>query len=208
MASSDPDQLSFQSVAESVPIMIWMSGLDLGCYYFNRAWLEFTGRTLAQEYGNGWAEGVHPDELESCVAHYTTCFQNRVPFAMNYRLRHYSGEYFWILDRGAPHYSVDGQFLGFFGGCAETDAVEPAVLNAQLRTGLAKVETFARDFAATQISPQAEGSASPELITVVKDLRRSHALRASETRHAKGQIEKLASDMVTYRGIPHGALLR
>src|SRR5262245_14569264 len=72
------DKSQFQHLAKEVPVLIWMSGLDMGCYYFNRAWLEFRGRTLEQERGNGWVEGVHPEDVERCVSHYVTCFERHV----------------------------------------------------------------------------------------------------------------------------------
>src|SRR3954465_11411056 len=97
----------FQRLADGAPVMIWMSGLDMGCFYFNRAWLDFRGRTLEKEFGNGWAEGGHPEDVERCVNHYISCFQRRLAFAMTYRLRNWEGEFRWILDRGAPHYSAD-----------------------------------------------------------------------------------------------------
>ena len=123
-SSANPDVEHFQQLADGAPVMIWMSGTDMGCFYFNRAWLDFRGRTLADEFGNGWAEGVHPDDLERCVQHYASSFQRRAAFAMSYRLQHHTGEFRWILDRGAPHWAADGQFLGFFGGCAETPAAD------------------------------------------------------------------------------------
>lgn len=204
-----PDHLTFQGLAENLPIMIWMSGLDMGCFHFNRAWLQFTGRTLAQEYGNGWAEGVHPDDLDQCVAHYVSCFEARAPFAMNYRLRHFSGAYYWILDRGSPHYTEDGRFLGYFGGCAETENLDPSLLNAELRTGLAGVEAFAAAFAAEHMAVT-EGSrgSSPQLVAFAKELRRSHEAKAAETRRATSQIVQLARDMMFYRAIPRGACLK
>src|ERR1051325_7326155 len=109
----------FQTLADGAPVMIWMSGRDMGCFYFNRAWLDYRGRTLEEEFGNGWTEGVHPEDMECCVQHYVSCFERHVAFAMSYRLLHWSGEYRWILDRGAPHFSAEGEFLGFYGGCAE-----------------------------------------------------------------------------------------
>jgi PAS domain S-box-containing protein len=209
MSSHDPDSVSFQKLAEQAPIMIWMSGHDLGCFYFNRAWLNFTGRTLAQEYGNGWAEGVHPDDLEQCVAHYISCFNARAPFAMNYRLRHFTGAYYWILDRGSPHYSADGRFLGYFGGCAETGDISPALLNADLRTSLAAVEEFARVFASGHLpSAPRDKDASPQLAAFAEELRRDHTLHSPAAKHARGQILQLARDMMTYRALPQGARLR
>ena len=200
---SHPDDPSFLSLAHRAPLMIWMSGLDMGCFYFNRAWLNFRGRTLAQEQGNGWAEGVHPDDLDRCVAHYTGCFERHVPFVMKYRLQHYSGAYHCILDRGAPHYALDGTFLGFYGGCAETAALAPETLQSQLRTSLDGVAAFARDLAEARLDSTA---GDPESRTPLKifahNLRRAHGERAREMKHAASELEQLAADMITYRGIP------
>src|SRR4051812_41290539 len=102
--SRNPDIDSFKQLADGAPVLIWMSGMDMGCFYFNRGWLDFRGRSIEQEFGNGWAEGVHPDDLDRCVQHYISSFEKRFPFAMSYRLQHHSGEYRWILDRGVPHY--------------------------------------------------------------------------------------------------------
>lgn len=196
----NPDNLSFQGVAEQAPIMIWMAGLDLGCFYFNQAWLRYRGRSLAEESGNQWAEGVHPDDLPQCVAHYTNCFAQRTPFAMNYRLRHFSGKYFWVLDRGTPNYTADGTFVGFFGGCAETVALTPAELNSQLRTGLAGIATFARELAQNQPVAANLGSApSFPLKEFAQKLQRAHAA---------AQIGKLAQDILAYGDLPHGSYLK
>mgnify|MGYP000931587766 FL=1 len=107
----------YLSVLESFPSLIWRAGLDAKCDYFNRTWLEFTGRTLAQELGDGWAEGVHPDELKPCVETYLSAFGKREPFAMEYRLRRHDGVYRWILDIGRPFHDINGEFIGYLGVC-------------------------------------------------------------------------------------------
>ena len=109
----------FRMITEASPIMVWMSGTDKLCYYFTKGWLDFVGRTLEQEQGNGWAENVHPDDLDHCVQTYVKCFDARRPFEMEYRLRHHTGQYRWILDRGVPRYAADGTFEGFVGGCLD-----------------------------------------------------------------------------------------
>jgi PAS domain S-box-containing protein len=106
-------------VTDATPVMIWMSGTDKLCYYFNKTWLEFVGRTLEQEMGNGWAENVHPDDFDRCLQIYVTCFDDRQPFEMQYRLRHHSGQYRWILDHGVPRHTPDGTFEGYVGGCLD-----------------------------------------------------------------------------------------
>ncbi len=108
-----------QVVTNATPIMIWMSGTDKGCCYFNKSWLEFVGRTLEDERGNGWAKNVHPDDFDRCLQVYVTSFDARQPFEMEYRLRHHSGQYRWILDHAVPRYAPDGAFEGFVGGCLD-----------------------------------------------------------------------------------------
>ena len=197
---------SLQYLADHAPIMIWISGLDAGCFYFNRAWLAFRGRTLEQEQGNGWAEGVHPDDLAVCVAHYRGCFVQRVPFAMNYRLKKANGEYRWVLDRGAPHFSISGEFLGFFGGCAESGNQSPAVLNAGLHVSLREVAEYARELAQARLKAAAAaagGSSSP--FVALAAAAAGHPVPASrDLRHAAGQMETLATDLLKYREIPPG----
>lgn len=112
-------EVRFRNLADSAPVLIWMSGTDRGCVYFNKSWLDFTGRTLQQELGNGWAKGVHPADLDRCLDHYVTSFDAHAPFSMEYRLRHVSGAYRWILDSGIPRIAEDGAFLGYIGACID-----------------------------------------------------------------------------------------
>jgi PAS domain S-box-containing protein len=109
----------FRVITEASPVMVWMSGVDKLCYYFNKGWLDFVGRTLEQEAGNGWAENVHPDDFDRCLQIYVTSFDARRPFQMEYRLRHHTGEYRWILDCGVPRFAPDGTFEGYMGGCLD-----------------------------------------------------------------------------------------
>jgi PAS domain S-box-containing protein len=111
----------YKFLADSQPALIWSSGTNKLCTYFNRTWLNFTGRTLEQELGNGWAEGVHPDDYKKCLEVYITAFDKREPFIMEYRLRHNSGSYRWLLDRGTPNYSIEGRFQGYLGTCLDIE---------------------------------------------------------------------------------------
>jgi PAS domain S-box-containing protein len=109
----------FRIAADEAPVMIWISGVDKRCTYFNKPWLDFTGRTLEQERGNGWTEGVHPDDRERCVKTYNEAFDARQPFAMEYRLRRHDGEYRWISDSGRPRHDIRRDFAGYIGSCAD-----------------------------------------------------------------------------------------
>src|SRR6059058_5998641 len=109
----------FGTIADAAPVLIWMSGVDKLCTFFNKPWLEFTGRSLEQEMGNGWAEGVHPDDLQRCHDIYVSAFDAREPFVMQYRLRRHDGEYRWISDSGVPRYDAKKNFVGYIGSCVD-----------------------------------------------------------------------------------------
>ncbi len=111
----------FRAIADSAPVLIWTSDTDKLCNFFNKPWLDFTGRTAEQEKGNGWAEGVHPDDLPDCLRTYTKSFDTRQPFTMQYRLRRHDGEYRWFSDSGVPRYDVHGDFVGYIGCCMNID---------------------------------------------------------------------------------------
>jgi len=107
----------FRLVANAAPVMIWMSGPDKLCTYFNQRWLKFTGRSTRQELGNGWTDGVHPEDLEQCMNAYTKAVDQRESFEAEYRLRRHDGEYRWVLDLGVPRFNADGSFSGYIGSC-------------------------------------------------------------------------------------------
>lgn len=109
----------FQVMAETAPVMIWMSGMDRGCTHFNEKWLEFTGRFLQDELGDGWMCSVHPEDWQRCLAIYEDAFEACAGFRMEFRLRRFDGQYRWIIDSAAPRFHPDGSFAGFIGSCMD-----------------------------------------------------------------------------------------
>jgi PAS domain S-box-containing protein len=109
----------FRLVANKAPVLIWMSGTDKLCTFFNQCWLDFTGRTMEQELGEGWASGVHPEDLQRCLRIYSGAFDARVEFEIEYRLRRSDGKYRWIVDYGVPRVESDGTFCGYIGSCVD-----------------------------------------------------------------------------------------
>jgi PAS domain S-box-containing protein len=116
----------FRTMADGAPVLLWMSETDSLCTFFNQGWLEFTGRTLETEWGNGWAEGVHPEDFQRCMTVYLAAFVDRRDFRMEYRLRRADGQYRWILDTGRPRIAPDGTFEGYIGSCIDITEMRDA----------------------------------------------------------------------------------
>lgn len=115
----------YAALIEQAPILIWRANADALCDYFNERWLAFRGRNIEQEYGNGWAEGVHPDDFDRCLGIFQGSFKKREIFEMEYRLMRYDGIYRWIFDRGVPFQKDNGEFAGYIGSCIDvTERVE------------------------------------------------------------------------------------
>jgi PAS domain S-box-containing protein len=132
----------FCEVMDAAPVMIWVSGADKQCVWFNQPWLTFTGRAMQQEVGNGWAEGVHPDDFDRCLETYVGHFDARKEFRTEYRLRRHDGAYRWIDDTGIPRYAHDGSFLGYIGSC--TDIHEYRETQSELRRRLIEIGRLTR----------------------------------------------------------------
>ena len=125
----------YRALVEYSPTLIWRAGTDGKCNYFNEIWLNFTGRDMEDELGNGWAEGVHPDDLEFCVNTYLKAFNDHEQFEMEYRLKRYDGQYRWINDRGVPFYDEKGFFAGYIGSCVDvTEKIEGQKLTKMAHT--------------------------------------------------------------------------
>ena len=143
----------FRTMADTAPVLIWMSDTSKGCTYFNRVWLDFTGRTQEQEKGYGWAKSVHPDDYSHRVEQYVAAFDQQLSFTVEYRLLRFDGVYRWVLDSGSPRFASDGSFLGYIGSCIDiTERKEfetrkdefVALVSHELKTPLTSLKGFAQ----------------------------------------------------------------
>ncbi|MBW4625661.1 MAG: PAS domain S-box protein [Brasilonema octagenarum HA4186-MV1] len=176
----------FRHVTDTAPMMVWMSGTDKLCYYFNKPWLDFTGRTMEQELGNGWTESVHPDDFQRCLEIYTNSFDARQDFQMEYRLRRFDGEYRWILNIGVPRFTSEGEFLGYIGSCVDIEDRKQA--EAQIQQLNETLEERVK-----QRTSQLE-AANKELESFCYSV--SHDLRAP-LRHIAGFVDLLQKRLVS-----------
>jgi PAS domain S-box-containing protein len=206
----------FRIMADTAPVMIWMSGTDKLCTFFNKTWLDFTGRPLEAEFGNGWTEGIHPEDLARCLQTYVACFEARRPFGMDYRLRRHDGQYRWIFDQGVPRFSSSGKFLGYIGSCVDV---------TERKQAEAEREKLAEEQAARAVAEAASRSKDEFLALVSHELRSplsailsyAHLLRVGPVdidainravtvieRNAKAQIQ-IIEDLSTRRASPRAS---
>jgi PAS domain S-box-containing protein len=134
----------FRSMADTAPVLLWVAGTDSLVTFVNAPWLRFTGRRVEQELGNGWTEGVHPDDYQRCLETYLTAFRARQSFTMEYRLRRFDGEYRWLVDSGVPRFAQDGSFEGYIGSAI--DITEREQLKKE------REEAEAREWAASEVA--------------------------------------------------------
>jgi PAS domain S-box-containing protein len=200
----------FCEIMDAAPVMIWVSGPDKQCVWFNRPWLTFTGRDMQQELGNGWSVGVHPNDFDRCLETYVGHFEARKEFRMEYRLRRHDRTYRWIDDTGIPRYARDGSFLGYIGSC--TDIHEYRETQSELRhrlieiarlTRRADAATIASLFAhelnqplaailsnleAAELDVQGRPAAAGALKDILVDIRRDNLRAAQIIRHMQNLL--------------------
>ena len=178
----------FCEVMDAAPVMIWVSGTDKQCVWFNQPWLAFTGRDMQQELGNGWSEGVHPEDFDRCLETYVSHFEARKEFRMEYRLRRYDQTYRWIDDTGIPRYARDGSFLGYIGSC--TDVHEYRETQSELRRRLIEI---------TRLTRRADAAAIASL--VAHELNQPLAAILSNIEAAELHVERLPAPVGVLRDI-------
>jgi PAS domain S-box-containing protein len=189
----------FRLVADAAPMPIWMSGVDTLCTFFSRTWLDFTGRLLGQELGDGWSAGVHPDDLERCLKTYRSACHAREEFEMEYRLRRYDGEFRWVVNRGVPRFDSDGAFCGYIGSCIDVTERKRSEQRLQELSGRL---ISAQDEERARIARELHDDVSQRmaLLEMSTDRFRQHALQLSpDASRELGQIAeataKISSDI-------------
>jgi len=192
----------FRLVANTAPVMIWTAGTDRKCSYVNKTWLDFTGRPLEAELGDGWVEGVHPDDSNRCLQTYTEAFDRRESFELQYRARRKDGEYRWVLDDGVPRFNPDGAFAGYIGSCI--DITERKLAEESLATiGRKLIE--AHEAERTRIGRELHDDINQRLALLAISLDRwSHDASTNEVtelvRHTRARITEIAQDV---QGLSH-----
>jgi PAS domain S-box-containing protein len=203
----------FRVITDASPIMVWMSGTDKLCYYFNKGWLDFTGRTLEQEAGNGWSENVHPEDFDRCLKIYVSNFDARRPFEMEYRMRHHTGQYRWILDRGVPRYAPDGTFEGYVGGCLDIHDQKEAAEKVRIADDMTRLMK-AQDEERRRIARELHDSAGQTLTVLGLSLARlveraqvNAPELAKEAKEIEGVVQQLHREIRTTSYLLHPPLL-
>jgi PAS domain S-box-containing protein len=193
----------FRLLANQAPVLIWMSGIDKLCSYFNRPWLEFTGKSLEEEIGVGWADGVHSEDYDDCLKAYSEAFDRREVFRLQYRLKRHDGEYRWILDIGTPRFNSDGSFVGYIGSCI--DVTEQKIAEAALAS-MGRRLMEAHEEERTWIGRELHDDINQRLALLAVELDRwNQQLPPSpkfsvHLRHAQQRIQEIAQDV---QGLSH-----
>jgi PAS domain S-box-containing protein len=186
----------FRTMANAAPVMIWVSASDAGCTFFNQPWLDFTGRPMEEQIGNGWTVFVHPDDLSRCMETYLKAFKARAKFEMEYRLRRVDGEYRWILDIGVPLFVPSGNFVGYVGSCLDVTEHKQAQDRLQQLSGrLIKLQEEERQ----RISRELHDTTASSLTALIANLamvRRSASALDSRAHKALSESLDLARQCV------------
>ena len=177
----------FRFVANSAPVMIWMAGADTLCTYVNQPWLDFTGRRIEQELGSGWAEGLHPEDVDRCLQSYTNAFDRRQPFTMEYRIRRHDGEYCWVFDHGLPRYNPDGSFLGYIGSVIDITQRKQA---EEALSSVSRRLIEAQESERTHIARELHDDVSQRLALIAVNLEAAKQKLAASESQARGRIDE------------------
>ena len=178
----------FRLVADSAPVMIWMAGPDRLCNYFNKSWLDFRGRPIEQEAGDGWKDGIHPEDLARCLRTYNESFDLHRPFTIEYRMRRADGDLRWVLESGTPRALPDGTFAGFIGACVDiTEQKESDRARAQLSGLLITAQEQER----ASIARELHDHVNQRLALLAIELQQFEASAGRLSKEERAEVERL-----------------
>ncbi len=197
IAERTASELRFRVLADAAPVLVWMSGTDTEYDWFNRTWLDFTGRTMEQEQGNGWAQAIHPDDVQQCLHAYLSSFEARQPFKREYRLRRHDGQYRWLQDHGVPLFEGEpGEhtFRGYIGSC--TDITEGRETLQALQEANSRQRRFLREMLSGFTEGRLRLCFTPEELPAPLPLvTESFSLSANTLRLLRRNIESMAQGL-------------
>jgi len=133
----------FLLMADASPVMIWLSGADKSCTYFNKRWLDFRGRTMDEEKFDGWLEGLYQEDITPCMEAYKKAFNEKKDLTIEYRLKRFDNQYRWVLETGNPYFDSDGAFAGYIGSCI--DITERKQMEEKLEASLREKEILLKE---------------------------------------------------------------
>jgi len=194
----------FRSLADNAPVLIWMSGLRNEAVYFNKPWLDFTGRSLEEELGFGWIEAIHPDDSQPSVATCEAAFMRREPLIMQFRLRRHDGEYRWILDNGVPYFGADGAFSGYIGSCV--DITPRKLAEEELEQAGRRKDEFLAMLGHELRNPLAPIGMAVEIMRMVAPADDSIAWARDVIARQLGQLTRLVDDLLDVSRITRGKI--
>src|SRR5260221_1590782 len=202
---AEESERRFRRLADTAPVMIWASDEDKLATWFNKQWLDFVGRPLEQELGNGWTENLHPEDSDRCLQVYTSAFDARMPFSMEYRLKRHDGEYRWVLKKGIPLYGPHDEFSGYTGFC--TDIGDHKRLEQPLREADRRKDEFLATLSHELRNPLAAIRNSVEVIKrkdhIDGDLRKVGEIIERQLKH----VSRLLEDLLDLSRVSHNKLV-
>jgi len=179
-----PKEQLFDIICDHSPAMLWLSGKDAGCEFFSKSWMEFTGRQFDEIKGNGWIEDIHPDDVPTFMHTYITCFDERIKFTAEFRLRRNDGEYRWLYNSAVPRFDSNNMFEGFTGCCMdihekiEIEKQQDKFLNAashDLRTPVTTMKIYVQ-LMVEQVERSGHSTELPYLQKIEQQLNKLNAL--------------------------------